>query len=232
MPKSPRTNSPTIRAPVTKVACNIPLSTAADMSARFTYVSPAGRFPNGSHVVDGGYFENSGATTALEIVTRIKDVCRVQGITNVDVKVIMISNNPCKGLISIAPAKPAPGPPGPKRSESTTAQGDFLGDLTAPPYALLNTRDARGVYAQKAIAREQRRFKAGENHELTSETPPRTKDIIYFGLRDTEVPLPLGWMLSHEAAKAMLDQLYLNDDVVKNGEAMNEVLTSLPQAAP
>jgi hypothetical protein len=183
-------------------------------------------------VVDGGYFENSGATTALEIVTRIKDVCRVQGITNVDVKVIMISNNPRKGLISIAPAKPAPEPPGPKRSESTTSQGDFLGDLTAPPYALLNTRDARGVYAQKAIAREQRRFKAGETTELTAETPAHTKDIIYFGLRDTEVPLPLGWMLSREAAKAMRDQLYLNDDVVKNGEAMNEVLESLSPPSP
>ena len=220
------------RAPATKVACHIPLSTAADMSARFTYVSPAGRFPNGSHVVDGGYFENSGATTALEIVTRIKDVCRVQGITNVDVKVIMISNNPRKGLISIAPAKPAPEPPGPKRSEPTTTQGDFLGDLTAPPYALLNTRDARGVYAQKAIAREQRRSKAEERDELEGGEHPRTKDIIYFGLRDTEVPLPLGWMLSREAAKAMRDQLYLNDDVVKNGEAMNEVLTSLPAPPP
>jgi hypothetical protein len=220
------------RVPATKAACNIPLSTAADMSARFTYVSPAGRFPNGSHVVDGGYFENSGATTALEIVTRIKDVCRFHNITNVDVKVIMISNNPRKGLISIAPAKPAPEPPGPKRSEPTTRQGDFLGDLTAPPYALLNTRDARGVFAQKAIAREQRRFKAGEEKELTTELTPSTPDIIYFGLRDTEVPLPLGWMLSREAAEAMRDQLYLNDDVVKNGEAMDEVLKSLPPSTP
>lgn len=212
------------RMPATKAACNIPLSTAADMSARFTYVSPAGRFPNGSHVVDGGYFENSGATTALEIVTRIKDVCRVENITNVEVKVIMISNDPRKGVLSIAPAKPAPEPPGPKRSESVTTQGDFLGDATAPLYALLNTRNARGVYAQKAIAREQRPFKAGE----IDETPSKTPGIIYFGLRDTQVPLPLGWMLSREAAKAMLDQLYLNDNVVKNGEAIDDVLKSLP----
>jgi hypothetical protein len=39
-------------------------------------------------------------------------------------------------------------------------------------------------------------------------------------------------MLSREAAKAMRDQLYLNDDVVKNGEAMNEVLASLPAPPP
>lgn len=215
------------RLPATQAACNIPLSTAADMSARFTYVSPAGRFPNGSHVVDGGYFENSGATTALEIVTRIKDVCRVGNIPNVDVKVIMISNDPRKGSTVIAPAKPGPESLEPTRSEPVTTEGEFLGDLTAPPYALLNTRDARGVYAQKAIAREQRRFKAGETDET-----PNTKDIIYFGLRETQVPLPLGWMLSREAADAMLDQLYLNDNVVQNGEAMDEVLKSLPPAAP
>jgi hypothetical protein len=214
--------------PATKAACNIPLSTAADMSARFTYVSPAGRFPGGSHVVDGGYFENSGATTALEIVTRIKDVCRVDNISNVDVKVIMISNDPRKGLLMIAPAKPVAEPPGPKRTKSGTTQGAFLGDLMAPPYALLNTRDARGTYAQKAIAREQRRFKAGE----TPDTPPGTKDIVYFALRDTNVPLPLGWLLSHEAAKTMQSQLHVNDNVIHNGEAIDEILRSLPPVTP
>src|SRR5258708_4861452 len=81
---------------------------------RFTFVSPAGRFPDGSHIVDGGYFENSAATTADEIATRIKDFCAYKKIANVDVKVIMISNDPRKP--SIAPAKPAPEPPGPKRT--------------------------------------------------------------------------------------------------------------------
>jgi hypothetical protein len=214
--------------PATKAGCFIPLSTAADMSARFTYVSPAGRFPGGSHVVDGGYFENSGATTALEIVLRIKDWCRFSNITNVDVKVIMISNDPRKGSLMIAPAKPVAEPPGPKRSKAVTTQGDFLGDLMSPPYALLNTRNARGTYAQKAIGREQRRFKAGE----TPETPPTTKDIVYFALRDTNVPLPLGWLLSREAAKTMQEQLYLNDGIVHNGEAMDELLKSLPPARP
>ena len=211
--------------PATRASCHIPLSTAADMSARFTYVSPAGRFPDGSHVVDGGYFENSGATTALEIVTRIKQWCEFKKITNVDLKVIMISNDPHKGSLVIAPAKPGPSPSLQQlRSEPVTTEGDFLGDVTAPPYALLNTRDARGVYAQKAIAREQRRVKANEAPDIM----PDTKDIVYFGLRETEVPLPLGWMLSREAARAMRDQLYWNDNVVQNGESIDQVLQSLP----
>ncbi|HEX9945485.1 MAG TPA: hypothetical protein VGG03_26020 [Thermoanaerobaculia bacterium] len=65
------------------------VSTTAHNSARFTYVSPAGTFlrnPLGypgspydckpgkrcEHVVDGGYFDNSGAITAAEIVNVIR----------------------------------------------------------------------------------------------------------------------------------------------------------------
>jgi hypothetical protein len=130
----------------------------------------------------------------------------------------------------ISPAKPgpSPSPAQTQRSAPVTTEGTFLGDLTAPPYALLNTRDARGVYAQKAIAREQRRFKVGD-----VETPSDTPDIVYFGLRETDVPLPLGWMLSREAARAMRNQLYTNDDVVHNGESIDDILKSLsPTAAP
>ena len=53
-------------------ATDVPLSTAAHLSARFTYVSPAARFvSDNSHAVDGGYFENSGATTGVDICERL-----------------------------------------------------------------------------------------------------------------------------------------------------------------
>jgi hypothetical protein len=145
------------------------------------------------------------------------------------VKVIMISNDPRKGSSVISPAKPGPPsyPSQAQRSAPVTTDGAFLGDLTAPPYALLNTRDARGVYAQKAIARERRRWKAGD-----TEIPSDTRDIVYFGLRETDVPLPLGWMLSREAAKAMREQLYVNDNVVHNGESIDDILKSLPPVTP
>jgi len=45
------------------------------MSARFTYVSPAGTLVKDGEVhgrvVDGGYFENSEATTTLEVLLTI-----------------------------------------------------------------------------------------------------------------------------------------------------------------
>ena len=55
--------------------CNIRVSTATLNTARFSFVSPAGTIyckkggeKSKGHILDGGYFENYGATTALEIL--------------------------------------------------------------------------------------------------------------------------------------------------------------------
>ncbi len=45
-----------------ELGADVRASAAAHNSARFTYVSPAGDLGNGKgSVIDGGYFENSGA---------------------------------------------------------------------------------------------------------------------------------------------------------------------------
>lgn len=59
-------------------APDIRLSTAAAMSARFPIISPHGAIRNLSNrvvdqVVDGGYFENDGLATALDIAKALKD---------------------------------------------------------------------------------------------------------------------------------------------------------------
>ena len=140
----------------------------------------------------------------------------------------MISNDPRKP--PIGPAKPQPEAPGPKRTEPVLKSGQFMGEVMAPVYSLLNTRNARGTYAQKAIAREQRRFKAGVIQAPLETEPPQTSahDIFYFKLRDTRVPLPLGWMLSAEAAEAMTSQLDQDDDVIQNGSTLREIIGTLP----
>jgi hypothetical protein len=56
---------------------DIRLSTAASLSARFPFISPPGNVRNQrrglvGRIVDGGYFENFGATTALEIVHALR----------------------------------------------------------------------------------------------------------------------------------------------------------------
>lgn len=52
---------------------NVALSTAAVLSARFPYVSPAGCIRN-NYFVDGGYFDNSGAGIILEYVTELASI--------------------------------------------------------------------------------------------------------------------------------------------------------------
>ena len=50
---------------------DIKLSTAAVLSSRFPYVSPAGKIYN-KYFVDGGYFDNSGARTVFEFIGQLR----------------------------------------------------------------------------------------------------------------------------------------------------------------
>lgn len=71
-------------------------STAALNSARFTYVSPAGNLGDGKgSLIDGGYYENFGALTALEIAAAAR------GHLGDKVKVVMllITSDPALGKI-------------------------------------------------------------------------------------------------------------------------------------
>ena len=156
------------------------LSTAAHMSARFTYVSPAGLLPGGEHVVDGGYFENSGAATALEIVHVIKEVIREHDRAadwpdRVIPVVLIIDNAPVvlpgplsaeKALSAPPPAstrtaKPQPSkaphvPPVPTWQDRPPAHSvEFLNELLDPLSAMMNTRDARGSFSEQAVSHEQ-----------------------------------------------------------------------------
>lgn len=53
-------------------ARTVRLSTAINNSARFSFISPAGTVNPRLHIVDGGYFENSGTTTLEEVYQEIK----------------------------------------------------------------------------------------------------------------------------------------------------------------
>jgi hypothetical protein len=57
-------------APTTSVT--IRLSTAINNSARFSFISPAGTVNERLHIVDGGYFEDSGTATLEEVYQKIR----------------------------------------------------------------------------------------------------------------------------------------------------------------
>ena len=112
----------------------IRLSTAVHNSARFSYVSPAGTVEDAQntiwgHLVDGGYFENSGTTTLLEIYNAIKDQAGDKW-SQLRPIVIMITNDPAQDDEAIKDPNP------------------FANEVRSPIDGLLNTRSGRGAYAR------------------------------------------------------------------------------------
>jgi hypothetical protein len=168
-----------------RLAAPLAVSTAVHMSARFTYLSPAGRFTNGEHIVDGGYFENSGSATAWDI---LNEVCRQnQERTNSAYPIIiLIRNDPA----AVAAYRPHAG-------------SEFLGELAAPVNTLVKTREARGTYSEISFA----------NHDAIGNTNYCTFSLSE--PPTNAVPLPLGWSLSRAAMREMMRQLREQTDEVE-----------------
>jgi predicted acylesterase/phospholipase RssA len=134
---------------------SIRLSTAVDMSTRFCYVSPSGRFKDRRHVVDGGYFENSGTATVSDILDDIDSA--EYGRTNLPAKiVIVISNDPQEGR-EIPP------------------RSDFLGEVLTPFDSLMSARDARGTYSETLLRMRVEtnffKFSLKQGSQATNEVP-------------------------------------------------------------
>ena len=76
------------------LGADVPAATAVTNSARFPYVSPAGRFTDAQavrrQVLDGGYFENYGARTAAELARKVAEV---GGPMNLEPIVVVVSND-------------------------------------------------------------------------------------------------------------------------------------------
>lgn len=125
------------------------LSTAALTSARFPLISPAGAFRMkgtgyGDRVVDGGYFENSGLTTALDVVQGLKG-------EGLDPLLLSIANDPdAEKLDAGLPRRPATTP------LVISSANDFFarlfGLVEAPLDALVATRDGHAAEAEGLAA--------------------------------------------------------------------------------
>lgn len=108
------------------------ISTAAVLSARFPGVTPAAYLEGQPklRLVDGGYFENSGAATLGEVLATLRFHARTLG-KDISPLVIRIANAP-------PVQQPADPPTG-------------LGELLSPIRTMVNTRAARGELAARAL---------------------------------------------------------------------------------
>jgi hypothetical protein len=175
-------------------------STAAHNSARFTYLSPAGTLPDGTHLVDGGYFENFGAVTARELLKAAVDRWRGR----IRPIAILISNDPELEARDLPAGEPQP----PRAATRETWGAEAL----SPLRALLHTRDARGLLA------------ASELRAFAEQNGGR---YFQFRLcREPGRPDPaLGWVLSTESEDLMREQL--RSDVCGNAGQLKELVDSL-----
>ena len=168
-----------------RVGEDMRISTTAHNSARFTYVSPAGTIARSktaseSYVVDGGYFENSGAATAADIIRTIgTQTTSVGGDFDVVLIVIKFRDSPGKN----------------------DDDRRLLTEVLAPLNALLATRDARGSLAVKEA--KLTACKATKLSEACQGPPP--SHIIEFTLAQQEggIALPLGWLLAARTRNAI-----------------------------
>lgn len=179
-------------------ASHVSLSTAAMLSARFTYVSPAGRVgaltdPTTGEVrklrlVDGGYYENSGSATLLDIVRYATREASKQRL-NVLPVVIQIDNDPDTVVATPGERKLRPLPLQP-------AEPGF-GELLSPIRTLLNTRSARGSHA---LADTEWHVTRGIQ-DAQGQSVEGVFVYVTLQSRSGAPKLPLGWQLSSGARR-------------------------------
>jgi len=116
---------------------NLSVSTAAILSARFPWITPAGTFRELERnetvrLVDGGYFENSGVATAIDLIRALQVAAEQYGLAN------KISLN----LIVLT------------RGDFPRQEFYGLNEILSPIQALLSTRQSRAFITIAEATRE------------------------------------------------------------------------------
>jgi predicted acylesterase/phospholipase RssA len=169
---------------------DVPLSAAVHASARFPIVSPPGRLPSGARVVDGGYFENSAATTGIDVLNAVtKRLDQTQGSTKLIFIFLRYADS--AGLSdTLEESQSGPSPAIPDEDAPLHAKTNPLNETGGIVGTLLATRAARGSYSQDAVFH---RYLARQNVVVLS-----------FTFRGEKIPL--SWSLSQRSCNDMLRQ--------------------------
>jgi hypothetical protein len=152
-------------APQIRDGADVRLSTAAMLSARFPVVSPPGIIRSktepqaGDRVVDGGYFENAGLTSAMDLARAVY----ARGVTPI---VLHVQNDPAagpgdppqQGEVSVFPPRAAGTPRDhnavPTGFDVVTLLKRFTAVVSAPFDTLTATRDGHALEATVAAQAE------------------------------------------------------------------------------
>jgi hypothetical protein len=168
------------------LGADVPLATAMHNSARFSYVSPAGHLrttagEDRGYVVDGGYFENSGAATLNDVLHALRRAPVGPGPPPRFV-VIYLCNSPERCFV---PAIDVAG-------DTAWRPAANMAEWFSPLRALLGAREARGRAALAELRREvgpESFVELGVCRRLTNQ--------------ERMAPLPLGWQISERVRSEM-----------------------------
>ncbi len=189
---------------------DIRLSTAAHNSARFPLVSPPGEIFNGGQfqdrIVDGGYYENYGLTSALELAAAIQAVEPALAPF-----VLVISNDP--DIPEEFDPAMAPG-----------ARRQFATDIVAPLGTIIHARSASG---NLAVASLEQSLRPGVTPDC--ETSSAHIRVWPFG---PERQLTMSWWLSRPVQRYLNAQIgagdaCVNDPCLANADAIRALLAAL-----
>lgn len=172
---------------------DIPVSTAAMLSARFPIVTPAGTVHvHGGKLrfADGGYFENSGCASLADLLELLLRPELAKKVERPDEDIIADARFVVIRIRYLDPDG---------RIEPRQRPHSF-NDAMSPIRALLRTREARGALSRQIL------------DEIVREAPSDPDSggflvlpyVLTFDCHDTGTPVPLGWILS-KAARDSLD---------------------------
>ncbi|MGV7217937.1 hypothetical protein [Bradyrhizobium sp. UFLA05-112] len=193
------------------LASDVRLSTAAHNSARFTYISPAGDLidpdnkPHG-FVIDGGYFENYGAQTAVELA---RAAIKAKG-NAIRPVILQISSDPTMvvGKTLVRQCTDHRG----EALESYQANRHWwdlslFNELSAQMIGIMSVREAHGFTAVTGLAhlccedQSKPELDIGDATSLKSAT---LKPLFFhMAMCAQEQSFPLGWVLSDQTRERL-----------------------------
>ncbi|MGB7693574.1 MAG: hypothetical protein WBM12_11950, partial [Pseudolabrys sp.] len=189
---------------------DVRLSTAATNSARCPVISPPGAVRNAKHnvvdrIVDGGYIENYGAITAMELAVAINAV--QPGLAPF---VLIISNDPDENPII---------------NKIDVPDAAFLTDVSIPLQAIASARDGRGrlaVQQLNSVLGVLTKSECGDDSAHIRVWPQYVNQDASDKKKKESLPISLSWWLStpiqihlHQQTEGTKNQNENKDEIQK-----------------
>lgn len=203
----------------TSTGHDVPYKTATFLCARFPFVTSGGK-ANGTlpnilancgkneyHIIDGGYAENTGIVTAVQLIKKLQIISN-----RLRTNKAHLLRRPVAYYLLFLPNYAA------SQEEGSVTTFRFLSE---PVNGLLNTWNRNGVSLDQLIGRTLQ----GSNNELSFSYASLTLDT-------RKHRYPLGWYISHTAYETMTTQANrtLTDSLQRPGSLFNQLKRQIEQA--